>query len=494
MRQLERALTLGCLLVLVLAAGCAGVGIDPTPSGTENPTQSGPPAIDVAVERVDATDRVSFQLTASPAAADVEEFRIALKHGTVVDSSGFTKETTAQEGFSGDVYRWDGETTRPRMQFETRRQGGQSRDYSSTEDWYFGETPFVQSLWLRSGDTEYSNAVVLGKSESDVPRSGNVSVAPEGVVGEQYLYIGPYTEKIVTEGESSFRFIEGGNASVTDHESIGQEFVQAQPYLRGKQPGQLTVFVMPDPMLERGMASPLADEFWIHQNRTRSEPANIWLHEYIHTQQTQTNFGDRMQWYPEGVTTYQTAVLSSQVGLVSADDSRVYLSQKGFDDVVLADQETWSGTDAEYYRGSTVLFALDSQIRSVSGGEATIQDVIVRVQHANGGVTYESFREMVVAESSADVGEWLDTYVLTSDQPEPPDELLEFPESSRVEPLVDEPAETVSPGDGMETSSTLTSHDSGGESLSLQTPFVWGVLGGTLLLIGILGVVRTMRS
>lgn len=485
MAMVRRIGVMMCLMIVILGSLPIGtIVVDAEPTTETEEVSVGPPEINTSIERV-GEESASVTITAGAMNASIDELQFVVREGTVVNASGFT-EQQRENGNEGEIYRWDGETENPSFIVEVGESNSANSEFTATKEWYFGETPTVEAYWIREDDEEHSNAVILGEPRKDVGRTGTVSFVEEGIVGQQYLYIGPYEEETIAGNKTAYRFVKAAGATVSEPKAKTEQFSQAQPYLRGTPSETVTIFVLPDPMPNRGAASPVANEFWINQNRSQDSPSNVWLHEYIHTQQTPHKFGPRMEWYPEGATTYQTGVLSAQVGDVSADESQVYLSQTGYRDVVLANKSTWKRTNGDYLHGGMVMFTLDSKIRSATDGKKTIQTVFSEVSEKESVVTYAVFREIVVTESNEEVGKWLDTHVLTNESPDPPEELLVFPESSRVNTQVEESSQTVTPGTKtvtIENNETMNSNE------FTHTPVVL-VTGVLLILLGMIGVVR----
>lgn len=499
------------ICVILLISACVPVGAvasedsseSPVVAQTETTVPTGPPEINVSISQSEP-GTAELSLTTSPTAANLQELQFAVSDGRIVNATGFTQKPSPDNDFEGVVYQWDGETEHPSLTLETSLEDTVDRQdqYRSTETWFFGQSPFVEAFWYRADDTHYSSAVVTGRSNGDVPRTGNISFTESGVAGQNYLYIGPYETQQIQEDKTTFTVVEVGSATITNPGAYTAEFLRAQPYLRGVQPRNATMFVMPDPMPRRGVAVPAADEFWVHEDSQRTMASNIWLHEYIHIQQTQTNFGAQMQWYSEGMTAYQTAVLSAQIGDVSVEESYQYLTQNEFEDVVLAERRTWAQTDAQYYEGSKMLFALDEKIREATTSNQTIQAVSQRVNTYDGQVTYAVFREIVVAESNERVGEWLDEQVLTNAETTPPAELLLFPASSQTDSVMGGPIEYVNPGSitKEDASPTPETGQTGSENDIIDDPTdspdtpesILLIFGGSLLVLaGLGGVLRS---
>jgi hypothetical protein len=75
-----------------------------------------------------------------------------------------------------------------------------------------------------------------------------------------------------------------------------------------------------------------------------------------------------------------------------------------------------------YAKGARVLAALDVEIRTRSGGEATLQDVMAGLNAHEGTVTHDAFERYVSAAAGEPMGDWLDRYVRGPAAPQVPED------------------------------------------------------------------------
>ncbi|MDZ7850172.1 MAG: hypothetical protein U5K70_04955 [Halodesulfurarchaeum sp.] len=130
--------------------------------------------------------------------------------------------------------------------------------------------------------------------------------------------------------------------------------------------------------------------------------ASVWIHEYLHTQQT-FETGPEMEWFREASATYLAArMLEEQYYEVEPEDVRAWiLARDRSSGVSLADGSAWGHSNANYYRGARLLYAVDAAIRDGSGGEHTLVDVFREMNAHKGPVTIDEFVHLVEFYSGA---------------------------------------------------------------------------------------------
>lgn len=430
----SRAVVQVVLSIVLVSSVLAGTGVGMAADSTTNKnlaTSSDAPDTAVVVERIENTSNAQFTVTIQM--DNVEKYQMAVsRHGNVVSTSG-AKNISDEYDFPGKVYEWDGESDEMQivMQKPSMKKEG---DFLATDEWWFGKTPHVRGYWYMEGDTESSTKLLLGSTtRTNGSDTGDVSTENEhAVVGGYYTAIGALstTTVEVPESKTTLEFVSVGETSFESKEEFARQVGESQPYLKGTHPRTAQFFVMPsDAVPLKGETAPSARQAWVSEDAEISNPANLWLHEYIHIQQDGFILKGDMLWLREAVTTYQTAVLSAQIGDADPDKAYYQVSRDGHEDVVLADYETWKGTTAPYVKGSRVVFALDSRIRDASDGEYSLLDVMEQVQSEEEHIRYNMFREWVVNVSDEETGVWMDSVVKERTQADVPAELLAFPEN-----------------------------------------------------------------
>ncbi len=134
---------------------------------------------------------------------------------------------------------------------------------------------------------------------------------------------------------------------------------------------------------------------------------SVWIHEYLHTQQTFAT-APEMAWFREASATYFSArMLEAQYYEVGEPAVREWIAARDdFEEVVLANEATWGHSNADYYRGARLLYAVDAAIRAGSDGEHTLVDVFREMNAREDPVTIEAFVRMVESKSG-DPQPWL---------------------------------------------------------------------------------------
>lgn len=146
---------------------------------------------------------------------------------------------------------------------------------------------------------------------------------------------------------------------------------------------------------------------------------NVPAHEYCHVL-FGVYGGEETYWLREGVAEYFGHLLSLNAGVGSFREFRSTVTTKEeYVDAVLADHEAVIDSRADYEKGAHVLAALDAEIRSRSGGDGMLLDVVTTDSHDLS--THGGFADAVVeAGDDAGLRDWLDRYVRSSDLPEIP--------------------------------------------------------------------------
>ncbi|MFC6784463.1 hypothetical protein [Halobaculum halobium] len=183
-------------------------------------------------------------------------------------------------------------------------------------------------------------------------------------------------------------------------------------------------------------------------------PLSIYVHETAHI--NEITFYDRdMAWFTEGSATYYGSSFEPDGGqlrwkpatiLRKTDPDTKWPRGDHHEDSTLGDADTYDHRTS-YEKGSRLLFALDVKLREATDGEATIHDVMYRVNQRSGqgSLNYTEFRGIVVDLGGEDLGTWLDPYVLTSQNPPQPNASVFGPTPSFAE------GTTNTSGDARET-------------------------------------------
>lgn len=158
-------------------------------------------------------------------------------------------------------------------------------------------------------------------------------------------------------------------------------------------------------------------------------PLSTYIHETAHINEI-TFYINNMAWFTEGSATYYGSYFEPDgrqlrwkpaTFLHKTDPETKWPEGDHHEDSTLGDVDTYDHRTS-YEKGSRLLFALDVKLREATDGEATIHDVMYRVNQRSGqgGLNYTQFRGIVVDLGGEELGTWLDPYVMTSQNPPQP--------------------------------------------------------------------------
>lgn len=159
-------------------------------------------------------------------------------------------------------------------------------------------------------------------------------------------------------------------------------------------------------------------------------PLKIYVHEFAHVNEGAT-FDRKMAWFTEASATYYENDFEVADGRLRIQRAKVlertdpddsWPRGDHYNESTLAEPNTW-GYKADYRKGARLLFALDAKIRAATDGEATIHDVMRRVNQFDetyGALHYADFREIIVDLADEETASWLEPHVMTSQNPPRP--------------------------------------------------------------------------
>ena len=249
------------------------------------------------------------------------------------------------------------------------------------------------------------------------------SVDGEGYAGDSYVYVGPHDLYEETAAGVQWTVVTGAGATPkSDSEALVDLFEQGERLTRARvEYDAVAVFVMPA-MENQGWLSGQASQSEIYLEDTAATIGtidNTPAHEYFHVRLG--NFGDgEMQWLTEASAEYYGELLSLNAGLGTYEEFIATVRTDDHRDAVLADQDTDDRNRAEYEKGAHVLAALDAEIRRQTGGEDTLESVVVGSDRNLS--TYSGFKAAVIdVTGNESMGTWVDRYVRTEAIPPVPD-------------------------------------------------------------------------
>ncbi|MFB6308072.1 MAG: hypothetical protein ABEH35_01985 [Haloarculaceae archaeon] len=333
---------------------------------------------------------------------------------TVVETGEFTRtdETTLV---------WEGGGGTPSFTLRAPAGRTQMNDRSAVEvsDWGFYAAPSTQPRWW------YSHGSSPGYTE-------RLTIAGGGYAGDDLGYVGDHTRHQRTVDGVEITVVVAEDA---DSEDSGDRIAQllrnaTRDFSTGNQYDRATAFVLPAARTDfDATGRSYGTSFWVDDDQTKTHAVDSTVtHEFVHSRVGSFPNGTSA-WLTEAFAEYYGAYLILNDGSSTFHDFRAHVTTEEYDPggtgVVLTDQSSWEGTDADYRKGANVLAALDAKIRKATDGERTLQHVLAlrfETDRYNGLQTYADFRRAVVAVSGSEsVGNWLDTYAKTEAVPTVPD-------------------------------------------------------------------------
>ncbi len=386
------ALAIGWLLlgsVAVAAPAAADIGIENTLSESESD------------DRIDVETRLSIP-------DSTVELELTLPEGSdVYEREGF-------EHVEDRTYEWTGDSAEPALRYEyegTVRGTRGDREgvfFVVAEEWALVRTPGIGVSW-RSTDTD-----------SEVIRR-NV-VEGEGVASSHMAYLGPYTQHTHTEAGQEFRLVVPDAADLReDPDDILATLGAAADRLAIGERGD-SVFVVAAPASEHTWASAGLQrgdggDMWVRDVERLGTARDTWVHEYVHTRQRYATTPET-RWTIEGMADYYAALLSYEAGEITYEEFRDRLedgTDPDYDDVRLADPETWSGTDADYDRGALVFAHLDRRLRAEA--DTSLDAVVSGVNDPGTELTQRRFLDAIEALGGSELRADIERYTETTEDP-----------------------------------------------------------------------------
>lgn len=314
-----------------------------------------------------------------------------------------TVEPTSMDGFEATddprTFRWDEQTAEPTIEtrYAVNRSSPQGPEAVDTGVWTLIASPNDRST--RIGYT------VQRGTEVSVDRE--TVVDGQGVAGETMVYLGPHERFTADDGR--IEVVVSDFADVADREqtltTVETALDRSTAAFDSGVDEQLTLFVVGDPLRVGGLA--IGSDFWVH-DRTLPPELTVY-HEFVHTQQRYDWTADS-EWTVEGSADYYAALLALQQGEIQYAEFQQRLERgNSYDDVTLADPDTWAGTQANYRLGALVVAALDQEIRD--SGDGTFEDVLRRANAHEGAVDGDDLEGITAAVAGTDRSDFFTEYV-----------------------------------------------------------------------------------
>ncbi|MFW6436598.1 MAG: hypothetical protein ACOCYZ_03080 [Halococcoides sp.] len=351
-RARHRAVLIAVLAIGVIAGSGVAVAADPvTETATYRLTPDDPGHVEV--DLVYSTPDPLTDLSIDPPDA-----------ATAIETRGFTRE--------GDWFVWDGETDRPRLtvrlavnetgseQQVSPAPTGSGLIFADTGDWALFTRPSTSVRWTARGDLSLER-----RAATDGP----------GVTGSTLVFLGDHetTTRTVDGEEIVYVRPEGVDPRVAPDETLDAlEFASRE--LRVGDRDERVLAVAAPTTVDWGVAGLQVGpaDFWVQADEPLGA-GSTWYHEYVHARQGfQTE--SETAWTTEGMATYYAALLGLQRGgsFESFQAALAPGTSNVYDDVVLADPDTWHDA-APYRKGSLAAAQADRRIRLASDGSTLLR-------------------------------------------------------------------------------------------------------------------------
>jgi hypothetical protein len=261
-------------------------------------------------------------------------------------------------------------------------------------------------------------------AEPDVTERA-VGTAGEGVVGTGYAYLGPAeTYGRTVEGERIRLVVPDAAADrmvASPRDVLAALATAARDLDVGGRNERVTVFVAPPPIEAPGRLSRAGPDdrvdAYVRADEPLDTPDNAWLHEYVHGRQDYRP-AETLAWLDDGLAEYYAALLTYEQGRTSETAFYEYVRTDESADAILS--EAAFGESASYEKGRRVAAALDAVVRADSEGLRSLQDVVARLNDADGRVDRETLRDAVAGAAGSDHDEWVTRYTTTPATPPVP--------------------------------------------------------------------------
>lgn len=403
-------LGVGCLLPTVAAApqGEALPATEELPQTTSEDeiTQT------TTLRRVSETNRVEATVRfAIP--SRVTELRAQLPSGATVRSASGLSQA------EGSTYQWDGATTNPSVTVRFDPNQRETADgpiaddgrllFVDTDDWSLVRIPQTGVTGRYTGDSEIS---LVRETSIDGP----------GAAGDRITFLGQHRLRTHRAHGQRFELVVPDAASLEERPAdIFESLSYASDRLRvGDRDDRVFIVAAPADGVNwgvRGLQTGPAD-MWIQDDERLDDPANVWVHEYVHSRQDFRPASDH-EWFIEGGATYYAALLTLEEERISYNRYRQFLSQGTREpqaSSVLSRPTTWRNA-AEYRKGALVAGEIDRQIRVETDGAASLDTVFRDMNRARGEVRHREFRSSTRSAANSRVADRADRYITTEQVP-----------------------------------------------------------------------------
>lgn len=326
--------------------------------------------------------------------SDVTEIRtrIRTEDHEVVDLTGFSSTGTTNE------YEWNGQTAEPTISVRVSidEPAGDGYNYVDAGDWLITDRPLLLENRLRGYDVD------------DIEIRRLTTAGDEGVAADGMIYLGEYESHEFSSAGEQFELVisEAADPDWTVAEIRERLTTASDRFDAGGRSDRVTVFALTDPLREGGLATSTNAAFWVHEAGLADSQTAL-FHEYVHSRQSYDRT-DAVEWTIEGSADYYGNLLALKDGTIEYHRFHHLLEQGNeYDDVVLADRDSWERTRADYELGALTIAAMDERLRSEG---ATYADLFRAKNEAGSQITDSGFESLAV-ERDGDMSDFFDRYI-----------------------------------------------------------------------------------
>ncbi|WP_262175075.1 CARDB domain-containing protein [Haloarcula laminariae] len=316
--------------------------------------------------------------------------------GTVTDTDGFDR-------VNDTTYDWDESTARPSitLRYNPNETTSKTGPEAAGGQYLFADT----GEWALIRQFRTSSRYSYSGSQPGVDRRARTD--GPGATGDRIVFLGDVRTVERTQNGQTFRLVVPEAAELSESpESILDSLTNASRSLQvGNRDETVVGFAAPTDRVEwgvRGLATGDA-EFWVRDFERLGEPANVWLHEYVHTRQAFRTTSET-RWLTEATAQYYAAGLTLEQGRIDFEAFERELARgerSTYDDVVLSSPSTWAA-NANYVKGALAAGRLDLALREGTNQSATLQRVMRELNEGQQPVTQTAFLEAVEAAGGAE--------------------------------------------------------------------------------------------
>jgi hypothetical protein len=312
--------------------------------------------------------------------------------GTVTGTDGF-------ERVNETVYEWDESTATPTLTLTYNPNETSSSTGPGSADGKY--------LFADAGEWALFRQfrVDVGFSYSKKPKPGferRARTAGPGTIGDRVVYLGEFSTTERTANGQTFRLVVPEAAELNESTAaILSSLASASGSMQvGDRDEEVTAFAAPTNRVSwalRGLNTGDTD-FWVRDFERVDKPANVWVHEYIHTRQDFETTAET-KWLTEATAQYYAALLTFEQGRIDFEMFQEELARgerQTYDDVMLSWLYTWN-SNADYFKGALATGRIDLAIRAATNQSETFEAVFEELNAESESVTQTEFLDIVAA-------------------------------------------------------------------------------------------------